>query len=241
MKNSILLKYRKNITIESLIFVFMILFCIIFTIFFSSINTWLICISSILGIIASKKASEGKWSTFVFDILSYIVYIYSCIKYQYYGEMILSYIVIFCHLYGIIQWKKYQNNNIVKVNKIDKTHFFMFVIIGFICFNVYYFILKTFNTSLAFVNAIASVLFLMGNYLSYKRSVLQFVFWSLYEICFIFMWLFTIDSFSPGGIIFLIDGVCELVYNIIGIQKWNKFKYTQNTCTILARKIVAKN
>lgn len=234
MKN-ILFKKRRKFTIESLFFFFITIFCIVFTIIFSSFNTWMICLSALLGILASKSASEGNWTTFIFDILSYIIYIFTCIKYKYYGEMILSYIVIFCHLYGIFQWKNNQDNNIVKINKIKKNEFIFFMLISLISLNIYFFILKYFNTSLALLNALSSIFFLMGNYCSYRRSVLQFVFWSFYEVCFITIWFFTITSLSPGGIIFLVDGICELVYNIIGIKKWRKLTLTQNTYTILIK------
>lgn len=216
--------YENSNKIETYIFLLIVVFCTCFSIIFNSLDVWIAWVSSFFGILASKTASEGKWTTFVFDILSYIVYIFSCIKQQYYGEMILSYIVIFCHMIGIIQWKNNQNDNIVKVNKIKKKEFFVFVSISIFIFSIYYFLLRSFHSNLALINAMASILFLMGNYCSYRRSVCQFVFWGIYEICFLITWFRTISYSSLGGLIFLIDGICELGYNIVGIKKWSMLK-----------------
>ena len=224
-RNKTIKNFRK---LETYIFLLIVAFCTGFSIIFNSIDIWIAWVSSFFGILASKTASEGKWTTFVFDILSYIVYIFSCIKYQYYGEMILSYIVIFCHMIGIIQWKNNQNDNIVKVNKIKKKELFVFVLVGIALFGFYYYLLKTCHSNLAILNAIATILFLMGNYCSYRRSVCQFVFWGIYEICFLITWFCTISYSSLGGIIFLIDGICELGYNIVGIKKWSQLKNSTN-------------
>jgi len=206
-----------------LLFAFLLL-CTVFAIFLSSPITWIVWTSTVLGIVASKKASEGSWTTFIFDILSYIVYIFLCLNEKYYGEMILSYIVIFCHMYGILEWKNNTNNQKVKINYIKFKEIFFILTVGIICVLLYSFLLNKINSRFILLNAISTVSFLIGNYFSYRRSVLQFLFWIIYEIYFILLWLISFLNGNSENLIFLIGGVCELIYNFLGVYKWNKSK-----------------
>ena len=71
-------------------------------IYFSSPLSWLVWLSTTLGMLAAKDAKDGKWTNFLFDIISYLTYIIVCIKENYYGELILSFIVIVINIFSII-------------------------------------------------------------------------------------------------------------------------------------------
>lgn len=67
---------KKYITVQNVTLVLSVIAATVLAIIFSSIMTWLIYLSAVLGIMSSKTATEGKWTTFIFDILSYGIYIY---------------------------------------------------------------------------------------------------------------------------------------------------------------------
>ncbi len=197
-------------------------------IYFSSPLSWLVWLSTTLGMLAAKDAKDGKWTNFLFDIISYLTYIIVCIKENYYGELILSFIVIVINIFSIIEWKKHSFGKEVLINKItlNETHFAMFV--WAIIFIIYAIFLNIFNSSMPILNALGTTFFLLGNYFSYRRCGYQFYCWGIYEITFIILWLVSAINSNAGNIIFLIDGIVELIYNIMGIFTWNKLSKLQN-------------
>jgi len=209
----------KSKTLNVVVFTFIIISSIYMLIFFN-IPIFLTWLTTVFGILASKFASEGKWSTFVFDIFSYIIYIYICLKEHYFGEMILSYIVILCHLYGIMEWNKNKTNDIVKINIINKKEHLVVTLISIISFILYLIFLSKINSNFAFINAISTISFLIGNYFSYRRSIFQFYFWNIYEIFYIILWLIPALHGDIEKILLLLGATLELFYNISGIKIW---------------------
>lgn len=215
---------KKYLTFSNILFLFCLCICFCLAFFLGGEKVWLICFSTTLGMIASKHASQGKYTTFIFDILSYIFYINVCLGEKNLGEMVLSFIIIFTHLFGLFLWRKNQNNNVVLINNICKNEIiFINQIAIFFCIT-YGLILFNLKSNLIILNAISTTSFLTGNYCCYRRSILQFYYWNFYEISYILIWLLCAIKNSPSNIIFVVGAVCELVFNFSGIIKWNKLK-----------------
>ena len=67
---------KKIFTLSNLFLVASFVASLVIAIMFSSTTTWFIAISAFSGILFSKAATEGKWYAFLFDIVSYIFYLY---------------------------------------------------------------------------------------------------------------------------------------------------------------------
>lgn len=220
---------KEYLTLSNIYFFICLCLSTALAIVFSSLNTWIIWASSILGIFSSKTASEGKWTTFIFDILSYALYIYICIVEIYYGELTLSCIIILIHFFSLFQWKKNQDkDNIVKVNSLSNKEILVSSVISIVAFILYGVVLYFLGSKLPFLNAIPTIVYLLGNYFCFRRSSLQFICWILYEVFFIALWIIAAINGEIGSIIFLIGGISEFIYGIIGLIEWHKIKEKQN-------------
>lgn len=186
-----------------------------------SINGLCIYISVLLGILSAKYGSNGKWLMFVFDILSYVLYTFVCIKERYLGELLLSYFIIIVNFFCIVEWRQNQECSFVKINNITKRELFFCSIIAFLGFCIYFVILYSINCNMAFANALSSVMFLLSTYFCFRRSVMQYYFLIVYEICFISLWFFSIANVRIENIMFLIGGVTELCYCFKGLHNWH--------------------
>ena len=193
----------KYFTFSNVLFCVCLLVTTTLALIIGNINVWIIWCSTILGILASKHASQGSWLTFLFDILSYVFYINVCQVQKNYGEMFLSYIIILTHTFGIIEWKNHQKNNVVSINKIKNNEFNFALFVAIFMIIIYSFFLHKIGSNLIFLNAFSTIIFLLGNYFSYRRSVLQFYFWNLYEISYILIWLLGAIRGNIEGVLFL--------------------------------------
>lgn len=219
---------KKYFTLSNCIFFISILISTLLAIIFSSKATWMVWVSGVLGVLSSKMSASGKWSMFIFDIFSYILYIFICIQERYYGEMILSYVIILINIFCLLEWRKNQENDAVIVYGMQKKEISFSVFVACIILIIYAIALFKLNSSFAFLNAISTVTYLLGSYFCYRRSILQFYSWICYEIVFISLWIISAIYTDFGSAIFLIGGVSELIYDIIGIFNWRKLAKRQN-------------
>lgn len=221
---------KKYLTLSNIFLVLSIIVSTVIAIVYSSIFTWLVWLSSIFGILSSKTATDGKWTTFVFDIISYGIYIYLCVTEKYYGELILSCVIIVIHIISLFEWKRHQHNDVVEIQKLNNKELYFSLLISFVVLIIYGLVLFYIKTEYPILNAIPTIVYLLGNYYCYRRSVLQFYCWISYEIFFGILWILSATNGEIGSIIFLIGGISEFIYGIIGIKNWNKlYLEQQNT------------
>ncbi len=224
MKNMI----KKYLNIENFIVIISVILITILAIILSSIDTWLIWISTLLGILSSRFIIEGKWINYIFELLSYVVYIYICLKVLYYGEVILSCFIIVLHLISLLKWITNQDvNKVVKVNKIDKKELLIVIVIFLLIYLACVFLLYAIKSDLPILNAFSSVIYIMGAYFAIRRSSINFICIVLYELTFISLWFILFQKGEYSSFIFLIGAFVELYYNIIGIKKWKNIRREQ--------------
>lgn len=208
--------------VGNILFYVSLSFATIITIILSSLEAWIVWFSTILGILSSKMASSGKLAMFFFDIVSYIFYISICLKANYFGELTLSVIIILINLFCLVEWSKNQKDNTVIINKLNKAEIGFSVFCTAAILIIYAVLLYRINSDYAFLNALSTILYLLGSYFCYRRSVLQFYSWIFYEIVFIVLWVISASTGNISNIIFLIGGASELIYDILGIYNWKK-------------------
>lgn len=218
---------KKYLELSNILMITSFILTTTLALYISSTAAWYVWLSTILGILASKSAKDGKWYTFLFDIISYIFYLQVCINQKYYGEFILAIIIIIFNIFCLKEWKTNSPNNLVKVNLINKNEIKLISFIGIFGLLIYTIILHKFNSNLAFINSICTISFMLGNYFCFRRSVLQFYSLIVYEIAFILLWTISALNNNISSILFLIGGTCELVYDILAIAKWNKLTNMQ--------------
>lgn len=212
----------KKLDASNAIFIFCLVVCLIFTIVFWSAQSIVVFFSTVLGMLASKSAKDGKWYTFLFDIISYVFYIQICFNQKYFGETILSFIIIVFNLVSLKEWKTHLNKDFVEINKINKNEMNLLAFTGLISFIIYTIFLININSTYALINAFCTISFLLGNYFCFRRSILQFYFLILYEIAYIALWLLSAVGGNITSLVLLLGGITELIYDILGIVNWKK-------------------
>ena len=103
------------------------------------------------------------------------------------------------------------------------------VFVATIILIVYAITLFKINSSFAFLNALSTITYLLGSYFCYRRSILQFYSWICYEVVFIALWIISATKGDYGSAIFLVGGISELIYDLIGIHNWRKLSKNQET------------
>lgn len=194
---------------------------------FSSFMTWLVWASVVFGILTAVFSAKGKWICFVFDLLSYAFYIYICLVEKYYGELILSVIVIFISIISLFQWKNNQVDEVVKINKLKTKEVVLVGVVALVALVVYTVILHYMGSDMIILNVLPTIVYLLGYYLCARRSILQFYCYIAYEILFIVLWIITACRGEFESVIFLVGAISELVYLIIGVVNWKKLTKQQ--------------
>ncbi len=199
----------------------------VLAIFNSSVLTWMIWLSTVLGLFSSQALSDAKIGSFVFEILSYAVYIYVCIKQAFFGEIILSCIIIVLHIITIFEWNKHLINKQVEVSNTNNLEIVVLIVISIVLGILYSLFLYKINSALPILNAIPTITYLLSCYFCYRRSILQFVCTIIYEISFMVLWIVQASWGEISGLIFLIGGIYEFIYAFISISKWKKLQKQQ--------------
>ncbi|MBE7075699.1 MAG: nicotinamide mononucleotide transporter [Clostridiales bacterium] len=207
-------------------------------IIFSSWLTWLVWASALFGVLAMKTNSDAKWSYFVFDISSYAIYILVCYNANYIGEIVLACIVIIIDICSLIEWVRNQQNKVIKIRHISTKEIFISCMVSLVLFVAYFLFLYYLGSDLPVLNAIATVVYLLGNYFCYRRTLLQFYCLMAYEAIFIILWIISACQGDFGNVIFMIGGFCEIVYEIMGARNWEKIKAEQRDTVLVMISII---
>ena len=219
--------FKKYFTLSNIFLIVCLVATTTLAFIYSSLMTWLIWLSTVFGIFSSRSATSGKWSTFVYDIISYGIYIYICLIEMYYGELTLSVIIIVIHIFSLFEWKKNQLDGKVIIKSLTRKELILSFLISGAVLVVYAIILYFVGTVFPILNAIPTIVYLLGNYFSLRRSVLQFYCWVGYELFFVALWIIVAAKGELGSIIFLVGGISELIYGIYGIWNWKRIKQEQ--------------
>ena len=221
------INYFMEKNISNTIFYFSVILSSLLFVSFPSGEAFIVWFSTILGVLSSKMASYGKWHMFVFDIISYVAYIYTCLTAVYFGEVVLSLIVIVINLFCLFEWKNHQKDNIIIINSLNKREINFAVFCATILLFAYSGLLHMANTNFVILNALATISYLLGSYFCYRRSILQFYSWIVYEIAFITLWLISAINGNIENSMFLIGGTSELIFDVLGIMNWKKYQKSQ--------------
>jgi len=229
---------KKYLTLSNLFLLVSFVASIVIAIVFPTALSWLIFVSATSGILYSKFATEGKWFAFVFDIISYAVYIVVCWHEKYFGELILSCILIVFETIIMFEWKKHKENKKVIVNSLKAKEYALILFLAVVSIAIYYVVLYFLGTDMPFLNAIPTVVYLLGIYFALRRCRAQFWCYMIYQLSAGVLWVVSACDGQIGSIILLIGFVSEFIYNLFGIINWKKIKTSQRDTVEIILKIV---
>lgn len=149
-------------------------------------------ISSICGIMYTVIAGKGKISCYLFGLTGSGFYGYLAFSNALYGNLalyLLYYIPM--QILGIFKWKnhlKKETNEIYKTKLDTKERIILSIASVVLCF-VSYLILTKMNDSHPVSDGIATMLSLVGMYLTVRRAIEQWIVWMIVNAVSAFMWI----------------------------------------------------
>lgn len=196
---------------------------------FSSVymhDSILALISAVSGIVYTILAGKGKIYCYFFGITGTLCCAYLSYDIALYGNFVLHFAYYFpMEIIGFFTWKKHldkSTNEIIKEKLSDKELVTMaFLVIVAIVFT--YMLFTSIGDKSPFLDASMTVLSVAGMILTVRRSIEQWIVWTLVNFLSIIMWF---DAYVAGEKIFSIF-VVRIIYFILGIYffiKWKKSK-----------------
>lgn len=205
---------------------------------FSSIymhDSPLALISAVCGIIYTILAGKGKVYCYFFGIIGTLCCSYISYDIALYGNFALHFVYYFpMEIIGFFTWKKHidkTTNEIIK-EKLSKKEIVAMVSIVTLATIFTYLFFVHINDKSPFVDASMTVLSVAGMILTVRRSIEQWVVWTLVNFLSIIMWF---DAYAAGEKIFSIF-IVRIIYFFLGIYffiKWKKERIEQQKTPVI--------
>ncbi len=203
-------------------FYLFIIFCVCLISYMSN-DSLIAVISSLCGITYTLFAGKGKVYCYYIGVAGTFFYCLICYKNGLYGNLGL-YALYFLPLQilGIFSWKKNLNkekNEIVKskLNNIQRVMFgFLTILLTFFI----YIIIKLSGASSPLLDSVVTGFSILGQYLTFKRCIEQWIVWFLVNFAAVIMWfnIYTINKQYASTLIMW------LVYLILAVYFFIKWK-----------------
>lgn len=190
-------------------------------------RSWLVFVSVAAAVWSAFLYGEGKWYAFVFEIVSYGMYIYFCIVMLFYGELALSVIVIIVSVVSLIKWKKNTNDEKrVVAQRLSVKELLLVAAACVIGSLLLWWLFYVVDGGLPLLNGMGVMLLLAGMYLAYRISKWQFIPQIFYGLVLVALWVISAVQGAPLGFaLFAVGGVIDIVLYSLAFRKWhNKAK-----------------
>ena len=199
----------KVIILAIIIFVFALITCVVG---WGSWINWVVFICVASSLIGFFYGVEGNWRAFIYTIISYGVYIPFCIMTRYYGELIVSIVVILVSFVTLAKWKKNTKRNIVKINKLSFKEIFICTAIVIAASVTFGCCLRVIGSAHPFLNAICTVSILASLYYGYRISRQENIMIFLNYVCYFMLWIMAGIESETGFILLSIGAIIEMCY-----------------------------
>ena len=187
-------------------------------------------ITSIVGIMCALCLAKGLVIGQVLGILIVVLYSIVSFKNAYYGEMIIYlFIMLPMYVWGIFEWLKHKSKETesVEVNSIKLKEW---IIVGFcsvVVFIVFYFILKTLNTSQLFVSTLSVIDNIFAVYLLARRSKYGFVSYIVNDLLLMILWGVPVFAGNLLLLPMFFNPVVNFINDTYGVINWTKIQKAQ--------------
>lgn len=218
MNKAISLKKKLVINILLLVGLFVTTICL----GWDSYLNWLIYLSVAAGIVSSFLGNEGYWVSYIFNIISYGIYVPFCIIENYYGELIVSCIVIIVSFFVLLKWKKHTSNKTVKINIMGIKETTVSIAVLVVITIIFGIIMQAIGTKYAFLNALCIICTVFGFYFDYRISRNRYIVALTQNVAMLTLWVLAATTGNLGYLLFSIGGIIEIFYDIHGYYNWGK-------------------
>ena len=200
-------------------------FCIFF--FFN----YLTLLASMVGVTSLIFIAKGNPAGQLLMVIFSSLYAVTSYNYSYYGEMV-TYLGMGAPMavFTFISWLRnpYKDNKSeVKVNSLSKIDIVLMIVLTVLVTQLFYYILKFFNTANLVPSTISITTSFLGVYLMFRRSPYYALAFVLNDIVLICLWILA----SFDNIQYISVTVCFaafLVNDMYGYLSWRKMKVRQN-------------
>lgn len=179
---------------------------------------------AVFGLLYTVFAGKGKVLCYTFGIISTLCYSFLAWQNALYGALTLYLLYYFpMNIIGIFAWRKNTNKITQTINKIklnDKQRINILLITAFSVI-ISYCILNYTNDKYPFMDAITTIFSMTGMYLTVKRSIEQWIAWTVVNVTSCIIWLSIIASGGKTVATLL----SWLIYTFLGIYfyiQWHK-------------------
>lgn len=205
---------------------FMILCVIIFTIYFSVINTtntvlYLIidAIAAISGIFCVVLCAKGKKSQYIWGVLNVLGYVIIAFINKYYGEVMLNAIYYLpSQFIGYYLWNKHQNKitKDVQGKKLNLKNSIILLMVCALGIFGYKFILDSLGGASTLLDSASTVISIIANSLMLLRYREQWLLWIIIDAITVVMWAIAVDF------IMVTMWMVYLINAFYGYYNWTK-------------------
>ncbi len=214
---------------ELILIVINILVYVVWLFFNNDLDSVISWGSYMFYLVALFYASIGKWKSHIYSIISYLIYLYICIKMFYVGEIISTLLSISLGFIFIFSWKKQEQVNeggekFLKVNKIKTKEFAIINILGIVVFAISFFIFNLIQSNEVFLNSIIMALGIITYYFTFRVSRYSFIYSFVNILMYMLLWLKTFNAGSDFASIFIIGSLFSLAWSFISIINWKKME-----------------
>lgn len=201
-----------------------VLSIVIATIVFNA--TWYLMLNSIFAILCVFTQAKGKIITQFLGLTWSLFYIYIAYIFHYYGEVILTIVVVIpMYIYGIVHWlknKKKDSDTVIIRQKFSSSEWIVILIGLAVAFVLIYFLLKYLNTAQLLTNTISFIVLLLAMYMLVRRHKWNLVPFLIQDLINPLFWIPVIVAGQTGYVIMLIHLLFQIIYDSYGIIEWNK-------------------
>jgi len=190
---------------------------------------WLIFLSVAAGIFVNMFSAQGHWVCFVFSIISYALYIPFCLMTNYYGELIVSMLVIGANLITLFKWKKNTKNKVAAVSRLSVKEILICCAVAVGLAVGLGFVFMLFDTAYPFLNSVCTISIIVGFYFAYRISRNEFITAIINGIAYSILWvLAAVNGDGFDYLLFAVGGFIGICYSIYGFIHWGKLYRKQN-------------
>lgn len=188
----------------------------------NTIDGWIAFASCLTFAIYLVFNANAKWISFVWIIVSYLIYMYFNIKEIYWGEFATSVMSIAINFVAMLQWKKHTSDNKLKINRISALEIVLTTLSMLTIALCLYFLLNALNSELVILNALSFSVIIVEYYLTFRRTVWKYAFGIMSAIVYILLWIFAMQSITDYALIFVVNGFLNIIWYVDGIVQWIK-------------------
>lgn len=207
---------------EKVFFPFIILLIVVIS--FIMGDNKIALISAVCGISYTILAGKGKISCYFIGMIGTFCYSYLSFINGFFGNLALYMLYYFpMEIIGILKWKKHFKKEVREISKtrLSNKDRLIYVVIAVVLSLIVSFVLKIFGDTRPFLDGTATVLSIIGQFLTVKRCIEQWYVWFFVNSVSLIMWIYAYINGSNCFATILMWAV-YLMLSVYFLQAWKK-------------------